>query len=86
MRIAIISYYDSAVWFSIYLNGTIIDRDCILGYYNDKTRVISRDKKSIARRVYTNLRDRWDLERVKEILNDYDKIFLCEDGNVEELK
>ena len=85
MKIAIISVYDSAVWFSVYLNGVVIDEDTIQGYYDNKTRVIRRNLKEIARRLYDAYWDHHSSEFV-EILSDYDKIFYCEDGNVEVLK
>ena len=84
-KIAIISVYDSGVWFSVCLNGVVIDRDTIQGYYWSKTRVIRRNLKNIARRIYEAYLDRHYSEFV-EILSDYDKIFYCEDGNVEVLK
>lgn len=85
MKIAIISAYDSGVWFSVCLDGVVIDRDTIQGDYWSKTRVIRRNLKYIARKIYYAYRESHFSEFV-DILSDYDKIFYCEDGNVEVLK
>ena len=85
MKIAIISVYDSGVWFSVCLNGVVIDRDTIQGYYNNKTRVIRRDLKIIARRIYEAYYD-YNFSDFVKILSDYDKIYYCENGDVEVLK
>ena len=84
MKIAIICFYDSGVNFSVYLDGIIIDRDTIEGYYDNKTRVIKRKYKSLARRIYD---DYWHgKEDLKSLLSEYDKIFFCDDGSGEVLK
>lgn len=84
-KIAIISVYDSGVWFSVYLDGVVIDKDTIQGYYNDKTRVIKRSLKIIAQRIYEAYCDHRYFDFV-EILSDYGMIFYIENGDVEVLK
>lgn len=86
MKIAVISVYDSGVWFSVCLDGVVIDRDTIQGDYWSKTRVIRRNLKNIARRIYYGYADHYSYSDFVKILSDYDKIFYCEDGNVEVLK
>lgn len=84
MKIAIISIYDGGINFSVYFDGIIVDRDTIDGYYDNKTRVIKRKYKSLARRIYE---DYWEgTEDLKSLLSEYDKIFYCEDGKVEVVK
>ena len=84
MKIAIINMYDSGNNFSIYFDGIIVDRDTIDGYYDNKTRVIKRKYKSLARRIYY---DYWNgTEDLKSLLSEYDKIFYCDNGDIEVIK
>ena len=79
MKILIISIYDGAVGFSVYDNGKIYDRDEIEESEDGNHKFYEL---FILAYHYKKIRDLIE----KDFINDYDKIFICEDGDVEVVK
>lgn len=73
-KLLIISIYDSGYYFSVYDNGKIYNRE-----------EIEYDKEH---KFYTLFHTYRDIHNIIEetFINDYDKIFICEDGDVEKVK
>ena len=86
-KIAIINDYDSQYGFSIYLDGIIIEHDTILGcYYTNQQRVIKKEYKILARKIYYIVKNHYGDKALKELLSDYDKIIYCVDGEILAIK
>ena len=83
--ILVISNYDSACWFSIMIDGYIIDRDELddNGYAHKRFPKGLRNKAKLILRHYTF--DKVDdfKKYVLENYFQYKQIIFCEDGNIE---
>ncbi len=73
-KLLIISLYDSGYYFSVYDNGIIYDRE-----------QLEFDKENKFYSLFHTYRDIHNVVEEK-FINDYDKIFICEDGDIEKVK